>query len=110
MDLTDVEAKQFWPLYDAYQKELNKINERLIATVKEYAKEFKKGPLANDTAKKLLNDALGVQESELKLKRTYADKIGKVLPASKTVRYIQIENKIRAVLNAVLAQEIPLVY
>jgi hypothetical protein len=110
MDLTDAEAKQFWPLYDAYQKELNKINERLIATVKEYAKEFKKGPLANDTAKKLLNDALGVQESELKLKRTYADKIGKVLPAYKTVRYIQIENKIRAVLNAVLAQEIPLVY
>jgi Spy/CpxP family protein refolding chaperone len=110
MDLTDAEAKQFWPLYDAYQKELNKINERLIATVNEYAKEFKKGPLANDTAKKLLNDALGVQESELKLKRTYADKIGKVLPASKTVRYIQIENKIRAVLNAVLAQEIPLVY
>jgi hypothetical protein len=58
----------------------------------------------------LLNEALGVQESELKLKRTYADKIGKVLPASKTVRYIQIENKIRAVLNAMLAQEIPLVY
>jgi hypothetical protein len=110
MDLTDAEAKQFWPLYDAYQKELNKINQRLVDTVKEYAKEYKKGPLANDTAKKLLNEALGVQESELKLKRTYADKIGKVLPAYKTVRYIQIENKIRAVLNAVLAQEIPLVY
>jgi cell division septal protein FtsQ len=33
MDLTDAEAKQFWPLYDAYQKELNKINQRLVDTV-----------------------------------------------------------------------------
>ena len=27
MDLTDAEAKQFWPLYDAYQKELEQIKE-----------------------------------------------------------------------------------
>jgi hypothetical protein len=110
MDLTDAEAKSFWPLYDAYQKELGKINEHLGRTVKEYADAFNKGPIANDTAKKLLNEAMSVQESELKLKRTYAEKIGKVLPAAKTARYIQIENKIRAVLNAELARQIPLAY
>jgi Spy/CpxP family protein refolding chaperone len=110
MDLTDAEAKNFWPLYDAYQKELQKINEHLGHTIKDYADAFNKGPIANDKAKKLLSEALSVQESELKLKRTYADKIGKVLPASKTARYIQIENKIRAVINAELARQIPLAY
>ena len=27
MDLTDAEAKKFWPLYDAYQIELGKLNQ-----------------------------------------------------------------------------------
>jgi hypothetical protein len=110
MDLTDAEAKSFWPLYDAYQKELEKINQDLGKTIKDYAEAFNKGPIGNDAAKKLLNGALSVQESEVKIKRAYAEKIGKVLPAAKTARYIQIENKIRAVLNAELASQIPLVY
>lgn len=110
MDLTDAEAKGFWPLYDEYQKELQKINEQLGHTIKDYADAFNKGPIANDTAKNLLNEALLVQESELQLKRTYAGKISKVLPEAKTARYVQIENKIRAVLNAELARQIPLVY
>jgi hypothetical protein len=110
MDLTDAEAKAFWPLYDAYQKDLNTINEKLGKTIQDYAEAFNKGPISNDAAKKLLNDALSVQESEIKVKRTYAEKIGTVLPAAKTARYIQIENKIRAILNAELAAQIPLVY
>jgi hypothetical protein len=44
------------------------------------------------------------------LKRTYAEKVGKVLPAAKAARYVQIESKIRSVLRAQLAQEIPLAY
>jgi hypothetical protein len=112
MDLDDVESKKFWPLYNEYQKELEKINEQLGRTIKEYADAFNqgKGTISNETAKKLLDEALSVEESELKLKRSYADKISKVLPATKTARFIQIENKIRAAIRAQLAQQIPLVY
>ncbi|MFY4728737.1 hypothetical protein, partial [Nitrospira sp. BLG_2] len=108
MDLTDAEAKAFWPLYDEYQKELGKINQTMGNTIKEYADAFNKGPVENDTAKKLLGEALSAQESEVKLKRTYADKISKVLPWSKTARYIQIENKVRSIVNIELAKAIPL--
>jgi len=110
MELTDPEAKRFWPLYDAYQKELGEVNQRLGKTIKEYADAFNKGPIPNDTAKKLLNEALAVEEAEVKLKRSYAEKISKVLPAAKTARYLQIETKIRSILKAELAQQIPLVY
>jgi len=111
MDLNDTEGKKFWPLYDAYQKELAQINQRLGKTVKAYADAYNqgKGTISNDAAKKLLNEALAVEDAEVKLKRTYADKIGKVLPATKTARYIQLENKIRAVIKMELAQDIPLV-
>ena len=110
MDLSEAEAKQFWPLYDSYQKELEQLNQKLAKTITEYAEAFNKGPVPNDTAKKLMTEVLNVEEQEVKLKRSYAEKVGKVLPATKAARYIQIENKIRAIVKVELAQAIPLVY
>ena len=110
MTLTDAEAKNFWPLYDGYQKELEQINQRLGTTIKSYAEAYTagKGELSNDTAKKLLAEALAVEESEVKLRQSYSAKMGKVLPATKVARYLQIENKIRAIVKFELAAQIPL--
>jgi hypothetical protein len=60
MDLTDAEGKSFWPLYDAYQKDLQKVNERLGKTIAAYADAYNqgKGTISNDTAKKLLNESI----------------------------------------------------
>jgi hypothetical protein len=111
MNLTDAEAKSFWSLYDGYQKELEQINQRLITTIKGYADAFNagKGEISNDTAKKLMTEALAVEESEVKLRQSYAAKLEKVLPATKVARYLQIENKIRAIVKFELAAQIPLV-
>ena len=110
MDLSEADAKKFWPVYDAYQKDLEQVNQKLGQTIKEYAEAFNKGPVQDNTAKKLLNEVLSLDEQETKLKRTYADKLEKVLPYSKVARYIQIENKIRALIKMELTQQIPLVY
>ena len=111
MNLTDAEAKNFWPLYDGYQKELEQINQRLLTTIKGYADAYNagKGELSNDQAKKLLGEALAIEGSEVKLRQSYAAKMGKVLPGTKVVRYLQIENKIRAIVKFELAAQIPLV-
>jgi hypothetical protein len=110
MELSDADAKKFWPIYDAYQKDLEQVNHKLGQTIKEYAEAFNKGPIPDDKAKKLLNDALSVEEQETKLKRSYAEKLEKVLPFSKVARYIQMETKIRSLIRMELAQQIPLVY
>jgi Spy/CpxP family protein refolding chaperone len=110
MDLLDAEAKKFWPLYDSYQMDLNQVNQQLGQTIKEYAEAFNKGSIPDNKAKKLLNDVLSMEEQENKLKRTYAQKLEKVLPYNKVARSMQIENKIRAVIKMELAQQIPLVY
>ena len=107
--LTDAEGTAFWPVYEAYQKDLTQINQRLLAMVKAYADAYNKGPVANDVADKLLGEALAVDEAEVKLKGSYAPKILAVLPATKAARYIQIENKIRAVIRYEMAEGIPLV-
>ena len=111
MNLTDQEAKNFWPLYDGYQKELEQINQRLIAMIKGYADAYNagKGEISDDQAKKLITEALAIEESEMKLRQSYAGKLGKALPATKVARYLQIEKKIRSIVNFELAAQIPLV-
>ncbi|HEY7658102.1 MAG TPA: hypothetical protein VH881_14640 [Burkholderiales bacterium] len=109
MQLTEEEAKGFWPVYEAYQKDLQKINQRLIGTVKRYADAYNKGPVSDEAAKKLINQAISVEEAEVRLKRSYVPKLEKVLPGVKVARYIQIENKIRALVRYDLAAQIPLV-
>jgi hypothetical protein len=109
MDLNEAEAKAFWPIYDAYQKDLQPINERLAKTIVAYADAYNKKALTDDLAKQLTNEALAADQDELTLRKTYAAKLNGVLSAMKMARYIQIENKIRAVIRYELATGIPLV-
>jgi len=109
LQLTDAEGTAFWPVYEAYQKDLQQLNQRIGAMVVAYADAYNKGPVANDVAKKLLDEALAVDDAEAKLKASYAPKVLGALPATKAARYIQIENKIRAVIRYELAAGIPLV-
>jgi len=108
MELTDAEAKGFWPVYEEYQKELQKINERLASTITAYANEFNAKSLTDEKAKKLLDEALAIEESEIKLKRSFVPKLSKTLPGRKVARYLQIENKIRAIVKYEIAAEVPL--
>ena len=108
MELTEAEAKSFWPVYEEYQKELQKINERLAMAIVAYAREFNAKSLTDEKAKKLLDEALAVEESEVKLKRSFVPKLSKVLPGRKVARYMQIENKIRAIVKYEIAAEVPL--
>jgi len=109
LNLTDAEGAKFWPVYDAYQADLQKINERLAAAIQAYANAYNKGPVTNEVAKPLLDEALAIDDAEAAMKRAAVPKILAALPAMKAARYIQIENKIRAAIRYELAANIPLV-
>ena len=108
MQLTQSEAPGFWPVYEAYQADLGKINVRLGQLIKRYADAYRTDTLTNDQAKALLDEALQVEEAEVTLKRAYVPKLSAVLSQVKVARYLQIENKIRAALKYELAGDIPL--
>jgi hypothetical protein len=110
MGLSETEAKKFWPVYDSYQRDLAQVNHKLGEAIKEYAEAFNKGPVPDAKAKKLLDDVLSIEEQETRLKRSYAERLVKVIPATKVARYIQIETKIRSLIKMELAEQIPLVY
>ena len=109
MDLTDAEGKAFWPVYDAYQKDLQALNTRILKLVQDYADAYNKGPVANAAAKEFLDRSLKIDQDEVQLKRTYATKLQGQIPEAKIARWVQIENKIRAAVRYDLAENIPLV-
>ena len=106
MELTEAEAKAFWPVYNQYQDELFLLRKRTAKLIKDYADAYEK--MTNDTAKKLLDELMIIEALGPKLRQTYLPKFRKVLPEMKVVRYYQIENKIQAALMYELAANIPL--
>ena len=109
MTLTESEAKAFWPVYDAYQKGLMAINKRIAVLIDSYAAVYQANNFTDEKAKKLTAEYVDIQKAEADLQASFVPKLSKVLPPKKVIRYLQIENKIRAVINYELAAEIPLV-
>jgi hypothetical protein len=109
MQLTDAEAKAFWPIYDEYQTDLSAINKRLGEGILAYANAYKAGPISDASAKKFLDEAIAIDDAEARLRKDYAAKLTGAIPAAKAARYLQIESKIRAAIRYELAAEIPLV-
>jgi len=88
---------------------LQKINQRIANVLEGYAADFRRKSLTDEKAKKLIDEAVAIEQAEANIKSTYAPKLSKVLPVKKVARYLQIENKIRAVVKYDLAQGVPLV-
>jgi hypothetical protein len=109
MQLTESEAKGFWPVYEAYQKDLQKINDRASAIILAYAHAWNTRMMDNQKARKMTSQFLVIQTDEVNLMKSYVPKLEKVLPSVKVARYLQIENKIRAIIRYDMAGSIPLV-
>lgn len=106
LQLTEAEAKAFWPVYGRYQDELFLLRTRTAKLITDYAEAYEQ--MSNDTAKKLLDEYMTIEALGLKLRQAYLPKFRSVLPEVKVARYYQIENKIYAALAYELGAKIPL--
>jgi Na+-transporting NADH:ubiquinone oxidoreductase subunit NqrC len=109
LELSDADGKAFWPIYEAYQKDLETINDRLSKTILAYADAYNKRTLTDAQAKQFSDEALAIDQDEIAMRKTYAGRLSRVLPGKKAARYLQVENKIRAAIRYQLAAGIPLV-
>jgi Spy/CpxP family protein refolding chaperone len=107
MELTEKEAKAFWPLYDEYQKELDRIVKRQNRAVLDYVNGM--STMTEENARRIAREVVSADVEEVKLREKSLRKFSSVLPARKAVRYIQIENKLRSLNRFDMAEKIPLV-
>jgi Spy/CpxP family protein refolding chaperone len=109
MSLTEAEAQKFWPVYEAYQKDLAASSNRLVKTVKEYAEAYNNRSITDEKARQLTDAILSIDQEEVDRNKTYLPKLRSALPDVKVARYLQIERKIRSVIWYDLARQVPLV-
>ena len=109
MELTESEAKRFWPVYEEYQKDLQTINQRLFNLLQSYAADYRNNSLTDEKARKLLDEWIAIENDDAKRRSSFVPKVTKALPAKKAARYLQIENEYRILLKYDLAATVPLV-
>ena len=106
LELTDAEGQAFWPLYREYRAEMGKVGDRLQKLIQDYAKVFES--VTPEKATSMVNEMMAIQRDDLKVRELYLPKFRKVLPEVKVARFLQIENKIDAIVTLELAGAIPL--
>ena len=106
LELTDPEARAFTPVYDEYQKERKEIAQRQIAELNKFASNY--GSMTDKAAGEILKSWFKIQEDKNDLVKKYAKKFDHVLPKTKVLRFVQVENKLETVVDLQAARVIPL--
>jgi hypothetical protein len=107
LHLTEAEGKAFWPVYESYQKDLQKLADRIDRMLRLYVREYSK--MTDNAAADMLNESLAVEAAHLEIKRQYLPMFRKVLPPIKLTRYYQLESKFSAQINFELEAKVPLI-
>jgi outer membrane murein-binding lipoprotein Lpp len=106
MDLTDVQAEKFWPVYDQYTAEMARINDSKVALIQEYSQNY--DTMNGDQAENYLRKRATVEESIMQLRVKYIPTFRKVLSGRETALFFQIDWRLGLMIDLQLAQ-LPLI-
>lgn len=107
MDMTPEEEARFWPVYDRYAASMNKINDKRVKLITDYA--AKAWRMNDEVADDLLKTGLDYLDDAVDLREDYLNDFKRVLPTVKVARFYQLEHKLDAITDFALAREIPLI-
>jgi len=106
LQLTDTQVAAFTPIYDEYQREMKGVMSRGSDVINKFAANY--GSMTDDAAKGIMKDFFKVRNERNALVEKYAKKLGRELPATKVLQWVQVENKLNTLLDAEAASIIPL--
>ena len=106
LKLTDAQAKAFWPVYDRYEVQRAKIEERLDAVLTDYKLSCEQ--LCDEKAAQLINEWMKARHDLDELRQQYIAEFGAVIPATKVLRLYQLEGLREAVIRVDRFKKVPL--
>ena len=106
LTLTDDEAPKFWPVYEQYSDELEKITDVKLALIAEYAEEY--GTLTDEEADSLVSRWLDTDSAIDQLRRKYVPILRKVLPGKKAATFFQLDRQLGMTVDIHLTSRLPL--
>jgi len=108
IQLTTEEDSVFWPVYNHYRTEMQKVGDKRVAVIGDYADAYRNNALSDKAAAKLLDRYLNVLQDQVKVKKKFVRKFKKVLPAIKVARLYQVDNRLDLLVNMQIASGVPL--
>ena len=108
MLLTETESARFWPLYDEYRAERQKIGDRRVRLITDFLAE--QNSMSEDKARALANEDFAIQKDTGELRAKWYAKMSKVLSERTVARFFQIDEKLDAATDIALAANIPLIH
>ena len=106
MQLTDAEVAAFTPIYDKYQADMKKQFEGAVEMLNKFAANY--GSMTDDAAKDIMKDWFKLRDARNDTMKKYAKEMGRALPPTKVLQWVQIENKLNALLDVQAASVIPI--
>lgn len=107
LSLTDAEAQKFWPIYDRYAAETEKLYSGRLTLIKDYAANIDK--LTDAEAARLNKRSLDSDASMARLRQKYVPLFAKALGGKAEALFFQIDKRLALLIDLQLALEIPLV-
>jgi Cu/Ag efflux protein CusF len=107
LQFTEQEGKAFWPLYQQYRAEVDKLGDALIKLIKDYAELYPNVP--DDRARVMLNQLGALEKQRVETRNFHLQRIQEVIPPAKTLRFAQVESRFDLALRKEMASAVPLV-
>lgn len=106
MYLTNSESAVFWPLYDAYETRMDKIEDRHIREIKAYVQNYEH--LSDYDANRKLDEVIAIAQARLDIQKAYIPKFRAVMSPIQVTRFFQVDAKLRALVQCDIARLVPL--
>ena len=106
LQLTDPQVQAFTPIYDEYQREMKDLFARGSAVIEKFAANY--GSMTDAAAEDIMKDFFKVRRDRYDIVEKYAKKLQKALPPTKVLQWVQIENKLNALLDVEAAAAVPI--
>ena len=107
LNLTDSEATKFWPVYEQYSAEVEKINDTRTALIREYSDGY--GTLTDEQADSLIRRWLDADIAASNLRQKYVPIFRKVLPGKTAATFFQLDRRISMMIDLRVTSQLPLV-
>ena len=105
MDLSEQDAKAFWPVYREYELELAKIGDERAQLFKDYAAAF--NAMSDEKAEDITRRSFALDLRHTELRIRFFDRFEKATSARIAARFYQIESQVDALVYIRVAAEIP---
>jgi hypothetical protein len=109
LQLSEEEMAAFWPIYEEYLVSLAPIRDRKASLVGQFMAAYRGGEFTDDFAEFLIRENFAIKADWAEVQKAYAERFREVVPVQTVARFLQLENKLDAEVDAQLALIVPLV-